>query len=59
MVPTSKQELEMGTTICFQHQILIHPNNRIQIVSHFLSTLNLEFPHNSIPEVISVHPNKA
>jgi hypothetical protein len=48
----------MGTTLRFQQQISGHPNNRIRIVSHFFSTPDLEFPLNSISEIISVHPNK-
>jgi hypothetical protein len=59
MVYTSKQELEMDITLWFQQQIPSHPNKRIRIACHFLSTMNLEFPLNSILEVISVDPNKA
>jgi hypothetical protein len=40
------------------NKILNHSNNRIQIISHFLFILNLEFPLDSIPEIIYVHPNK-
>jgi hypothetical protein len=35
------------------------PKHRIWILSHCLSTLDLEFPLHSIPEIIYVHPNKA
>jgi hypothetical protein len=59
MVSTSKRELEIGITPRFQQQTLRHPNNRIRIVSHFLSTPNLKFLLNSILEIISMHPNKA